>query len=174
MRKRGAVFMAWRLIFSFSIFLLWSASAQAKALGLKICGRTVTSDNYTNLAAIAANLITVSPGGVFTYDPNTKTEVTPKSWTKNFWGAVQGEYCFLEGLPFAFCRSVARNAQNNILMIDAKGYCLLYGGKKTCGLYGLERKLYSIKETCLEKRRGCVLRHTLFVENICYSNQCDK
>ena len=42
------------------------------------------------------------------------------------------------------------------------------------GLLCNKPKLYSIKETCLEKRRGCVLRHTLFVENICYSNQCDK
>ena|GEM_PF-4825436 len=39
-------------------------------------------------------------------------------------------------------------------MIDAKGYCLLYGGKKDVQFIWFGTlKLYSIKETCLEKKK---------------------
>ena len=40
-------------------------------------------------------------------------------------------------------------------MIDAKGYCLLYGGKKAVRFIWFGTlKLYSIKETCLKKEEG--------------------
>ena len=70
MRKILLCTVKWLLI-SLSI-LGFGASVKAEDYGLKIAGVPVTSDNYTNLAALAPGKITLEKDGYFTYDPENK------------------------------------------------------------------------------------------------------
>ncbi len=70
MRKILLCTVKWLLI-SLSI-LGFGASVKAEDYGLKIAGVPVTSDNYTNLAALAPGKITLEKGGYFAYDPENK------------------------------------------------------------------------------------------------------
>ena len=70
MRKILLCTAKWLLI-SLSI-LGFGASVKAEDYGLVIAGVDVTSDNYTNLAALAPGNITLEKDGYFTYDPENK------------------------------------------------------------------------------------------------------
>ena len=70
MRKILLCTAKWLLI---SLFVLgFGASVKAEDYGLAIAGVPVTSDNYTNLAALAPGKITLEKGGYFAYDPENK------------------------------------------------------------------------------------------------------